>query len=248
MASTSRCSRNSFRLLRIALRNSLLLGTTGLAFASLLGMSVGALQGWRPRSRVGQVLGGLLSALYAAPEFIVAISLITLFAYRFALFPIGGISDPVVGIVGSQSAQLRDALWHLALPALTLAIGWGAAIARQQRASLEQVAGAHHVRTARAKGVAERLVFSRHAFRPSLTAVIVVIGLMLPELVGGAVIVETLFAWPGLGSLLLRSIAARDYPTVSASILAVGMLVALAGIGTDATIAALDPRARAQVR
>ena len=232
--------------IRTALGNSLLLGSTGLLFAVLIGAAVGSLQGWKPQSWAGRVLGTALTACYAAPEFIVAIALITLLAYKWALFPIGGIMDPVLGVVGSQGEQIRDELWHLMLPALTLAIGWGAAVARQQRASLLEIAGENHVRVARAKGASETRVFHQHAFRPSLPAIFVIVGLMLPELIGGAVVVETLFAWPGIGSLLLRSIAARDYPMVSAAIVVVGIVVSLGTLVTDVLVAAVDPRARAR--
>jgi peptide/nickel transport system permease protein len=232
--------------LRAALANSLRLGGSAFVLAVLLGLSVGALQGWHPRSRVGRVLGTALTALYAAPEFIIAIALITLLSYKWALFPIGGISNPVVDIAGTPSERLRDQFWHLLLPSIALAIGWGAVIARQQRVSLLEIANDNHVRAARAKGVGEWGVFGRHGFRPSLPAVAVVIGLMMPELVAGTVFVETLFAWPGVGSLLLRSISARDYPMVSVAIVVVGVTVSLGSFFTDAVIAALDPRAWAR--
>jgi peptide/nickel transport system permease protein len=225
-----------------AVNNSLILGVTGLVLAVLLGSAVGSLQGWKPRSIFGRLMGSALTVCYAAPEFMVAIALIALLAYRWALFPVGGLMDPVVGMVGTRLEQLRDELWHLVLPALTLAIGWGAAVARQQRSALRDIAREHHVRSARAKGVTERQVFRQHAFRPSLPSVIVIVGLMIPELLGGAVVVETLFSWPGVGSLLLKSIAARDYPMVSAAIVVVGIMVSLGSLLTDVLIATIDPR------
>ncbi|MEO7998607.1 MAG: ABC transporter permease [Gemmatimonadaceae bacterium] len=230
--------------LRDALANSLLLSGTGLLLAIVIGMSVGALQGWRPRSLTGQALGSTLTALYVVPEFIVAVALIAIFSYRFAWFPIGGLMDPVLSVVGSASAQFRDRLWHLALPAITLAIGWGAAIARQQRNALVEVRGEDFVRTARAKGLTERTIFLRHVLPASMSPVVIVIGLMLPVLVGGAVVVETVFAWPGLGSLLLKAISARDYPLVSGAIVLTGVVVAAGSLLTDAVLVALNPRLR----
>ncbi|MEP6834108.1 MAG: ABC transporter permease [Gemmatimonas sp.] len=228
-----------------ALANSLLLSGTGLLLALVVGMSVGALQGWKPHSMLGRVLGSTLTALYVIPEFILAIALIFVFAYSLSLFPIGGSTDPVLSVVGSTTQQLRDRLWHLTLPAVTLAIGWGAAVARQQRNSLLEIRGEDYVRTARAKGLSERAVFLRHVLPASLTPVIIVVGLMLPVLVGGAVVVETVFAWPGLGSLLLRAINARDYPLVSAAIVLTGVVVAAGSLLTDAVLVALNPRLRA---
>ena len=230
--------------LREALGNSLTLAGAGLLLAIVIGMCVGALQGWRPRSVAGQALGGTLTALYVLPEFVVAVTLIAIFAYRLALFPIGGAMDPVLSVVGTAAEQIRDRIWHLTLPAVTLAIGWGAAIARQQRNSLLAITGEDFVRTARAKGVHERTIFLRHVLPASLTPVAIVIGLMLPVLVGGAVVVETVFAWPGLGSLLVRAISARDYPLVSGAIVLTGAVVATGTLLTDAVLVVLNPRLR----
>lgn len=231
--------------LRGALANSLLLSGTGLLLAVVLGMSIGALQGWRPRSIIGRALGSTLTALYVVPEFIVAVSLIAIFAYRFGWFPIGGLMDPVLSITGSAAQQFRDRLWHLVLPAITLAIGWGAAIARQQRNALVEVTAEDFVRTARAKGASERMVLLQHVLPAALAPVVIVIGLMLPVLVGGAVVIETVFAWPGLGSLVLKAISARDYPLVSGAIVLTGVVVAIASLLTDAVLVALNPRLRA---
>ncbi|MEP6779925.1 MAG: ABC transporter permease [Gemmatimonadaceae bacterium] len=231
--------------LRDALSNSLTLSGMALLLAIFIGIAVGSLQGWKGESRLGRTLGNTLTALYVVPEFIVAIVLITLLAYQLALFPVGGLSNPVLEITGTTLEQVRDRLWHLALPALTLAVGWSAAVARQQRNSIVEISKENFVRTARAKGVRSLPLFVRHAFLPSLTPLVVVIGLMLPVLVGGSVIVETLFAWPGVGSLLLKSITLRDYPVVSAAIVLTGVVVSLGTVLADAMIAFTDPRLRA---
>lgn len=231
--------------LREGLVNTLKLSGTGLLLAVLLGFSIGAWQGWRPKSMAGRIFGATLTGLYVIPEFIVAIALITIFSYHLAIFPVGGLMDPIVRVVGSNSEKFRDQVWHLVLPSVTLGIGWGAAIARQQRNSLIEVRHEDFVRTARAKGRTERGIFFQHAFPVSLPPVVTVIGLMLPVLVGGAVVVETVFAWPGLGSLLLKAISARDYPLVSGSIVLTGFVVACGSLFTDAVLFALNPRLRA---
>ena len=230
--------------LKEALSNSLMLSGTGLFLAVVFGMGIGALQGWKPHSVLGRILGSTITALYVIPEFILAIGLIFLFAYQWSLFPIGGLMDPVLSLDGSVAQKFRDRLWHLALPAITLAIGWGAAVARQQRNALLEVRGENYVRTARAKGLSERLVFFRHVLPSALPPVVVIIGLMLPVLVGGAVVVETVFAWPGLGSLVLKAINARDYPMVSGAIVLTGVVVAASSVLTDAMLVALNPRLR----
>lgn len=228
-----------------ALRNTLKLSGSGLLLAIAIGLLVGGWQGWKPHSRTGRFVGSALTALYVIPEFIIAILLITVFAYHLSLFPIGGAIDPVLSVVGSKSEQVRNQLWHLVLPAVTLGLGWGAAIARQQRNSLAETRGDDFVRTARAKGVTANGVFFRHAFPVALPPVVTVVGLMLPVLVGGAVVVETVFAWPGLGSLLLKAISARDYPLVSAAIVLTGVVVACGSLLTDAVLFAINPRLRA---
>ena len=233
--------------LRSALTNSLALSGAALLLAVFIGVVVGSLQGWHSESLMWRALGNTLTALYVVPEFIVAVVLITILAYQLALFPVGGLMNPVLSITGTPLEQLSDRLWHLALPALTLAVGWSAAVARQQRISLLEIRQENFVRTARAKGVNSLSLFGRHAFLPSLTPVVVVVGLMLPVLVGGSVVVETLFAWPGVGSLLLKAIALRDYPVVSAAIVLTGIVVSLGTMLTDVVIATVDPRLRATV-
>ncbi len=234
--------------LREGLVNTLKLSGTGLLLAVLLGVSIGAWQGWRPQSVIGRMLGTVLTGLYVIPEFVVAITLITIFSYHLSVFPIGGAMDPVLSVVGSKSQQTRDQLWHLVLPAVTLGIGWGAAIARQQRTAVLDTRQEDFVRTARAKGVSANNVFFRHAFPVALPPVVTVIGLMLPVLVGGAVVVETVFAWPGLGSLLLKAIGARDYPLVSGAIVLTGFVVASGSVLTDVVLFALNPRLRAHAQ
>ena len=231
-------------LLRAALANSVLLCGTGLALAVLLGVAVGSLQGWRPAGVAGRLLGTGLTGLYAVPEFVLAVVLSGVLAVRLRLFPTGGLADPVLALVGTPGEQLADRGWHLVLPALTLALGWGAAIARQQRVALLEVAGEDFVRTARAKGLADGAVFARHAFRTALPGTVAVVGLMLPVLVGGAVVVEALYSWPGMGSLLLQAVLLRDYPVVSGALVVVAAVVTAASLLTDLAVAWLDPRRR----
>ena len=227
-----------------ALKNSLLLTAAALVVAVTIGLLVGGAQGWRPNWRLGRVLGATLTAFYSIPEFVLAIGMIGVLSYWMAWFPIGGISDTLITITGTASAQLRDRLWHLTVPALTLALGWGAAIARQQRVALLETVGSDHVRTARAKGLAERQVLLRHAVRPSFPAVAVMIGLMLPVLVSGAVVVEIVFAWPGMGSLMLRAVGQRDVPMVSGGIVLVAAVVSASSLVVDGVVRWIDPRQR----
>lgn len=232
-------------LVRDAMLNSVVLGTAALSLAMLIGVLVGSLEGWWPRARGTRAAGAVLTAMYAIPEFIFALLMIGVLAYRLSWFPVGGVSDPVLAFSGTAMERILDRAWHLALPALTLAVGVAAAIAKQQRRALLDLAQSSFVRTARAKGLSDVAVLSRHALKPSLPAVIAAFGVMMPALIGGAVVVELVFSWPGLGSLIIQGIAARDYPVVTGAILVVGVLVSVSAWLADLVTWLLDPRLRA---
>lgn len=229
-------------LLATALGNSLLLAAAGLAAAIALGVLVGSAEGWRRGWPPARALGRTLTALYAVPEFVLAIAMIGVLAYGAGWFPVGGMHDPVTQLVGAPSERLADTLRHLCLPALTLALGWGATVARQQRTALAEVAGLDFIRTARAKGRGDLAALLRHALPTTITPMATVIGLMLPAMVGGSVIVEVVFAWPGLGTQLVHAVAQRDVPVVSGAILMVSLLVACSSLLIDVTIRLADPR------
>ncbi len=141
---------------------------------------------------------------------------------------------------------MLDRLWHLVLPTLTLVILITAPVARQQRAALLDRLRAEWVRTATAKGVAPRTVFRRHAWRTALGPVITLGGLTLPALVGGAVFVEHVFAWPGMGRLAAGAIGTRDYHLVVGCVIVGAVLVVLGSTLADLLVMRLDPRAAAQ--
>ena len=232
------------KILWTALRNSLALAGAGLLAAIALGFVVGSIEGWRPDWVVFRMLGRTLTALYAVPEFVLAITLIGALGYAAGWFPIGGMNDPVTSVIGSTGERVADALWHLCLPAITLALGWGAAVARQQRAATAETAHQDFIRTARAKGRSDVAALLRHALPTTIAPVITVIGLMLPAMVGGSVIVEVVFAWPGLGSQVIRAVAQRDVPVVSGAIVVVSLLVAISSLLIDVMIRVADPRQR----
>jgi peptide/nickel transport system permease protein len=231
-------------ILGTALRNSLTLAGAGLMSAIALGFVVGTGQGWYPRVRLFGLLGRALTALYAVPEFVLAIGMIAVLAYWAGWFPVGGMTDPVTSLLGTRSEQVADRLRHLILPALTLALGWGAAVARQQRAAIADSAGDDFVRTARAKGRSELAALLRHVIPVTMAPSATVIGLMLPAMVGGSFIVEVVFAWPGLGVQVMHAVAQRDVPVVSGAILVISLLVAVSGLVIDLVIRTADPRQR----
>lgn len=227
-----------------ALPPTLLLAGTGLVLAVVLGVGVALLQARHPDdARVGCV-GATLTALYALPEFVVAVALIAVLALRLGLLPVGGMGDPLLADGAALAEHWRDRARHLALPALTLALSWSAAVARQQRAALADAACDDHVRTARAKGAPEWRVWTWHALPPTLPVTAAVVGVMLPALAGGALAVEALFSWPGMGALLLRGVASRDYPLVAGGVVLVSATTALGTLLADLAARAADPRLR----
>lgn len=228
-----------------SLPRTIALSGAALLLASLVGFGAGTLQGWRPRNRVGRAAEVVLTAAYAVPEVALAIALLALLAVRWRMFPPGGLADPLLSITGTGSERLLDRLHHLALPAGTLMLAWSAVLMRQQRVALGEVAGEPFVRTARAKGQRESLVLRHHALRAALPSSLALLGAMTPVLVGGTVIVEGLFNWPGMGALLVTSVSVRDYPVVAGIVVVTATCTALASLATDVLIAYADPRLRA---
>ena len=225
-----------------ALGRTLWLSGVGALGAMTVGLLVGAAAAWRPRRRVLRTAHQLLLAGYAVPEFLLAIALLWLLAFRWRWFPVGGVEDPIIALTGSRWDVWRDRLRHLVLPALTLAVGWAAAFARQQHAAVTVAAGSPALRVARAKGVSEGGLLRRHLLRPTVTTPLRLVAVLAPTLVGGALVVETVFAWPGVGTLLVRAIQARDYPVASAGMLATGCLVAALTLAMELLAQRLDPR------
>ncbi len=192
---------------------------------------------------VDKASGVLLYGLYALPNFWVAVLLILLFGVTLKVLPIYGMHSDGAGSMGA-AAYLFDALKHAVLPAVCLAYGSLAFMARFSRGALLDVLHHDYIRTARAKGLPERLVVLRHGLRNAMIPFITLFGLLLPELVAGSVIIETIFAWPGLGQMYVKAIYTRDYPLILAESL-LGAVMVLAGtLAADLGYAAADPRMR----
>lgn len=173
-------------------------------------------------SRIGALVGASI------PSFWLSYLLIIVFAVQLRLLPVAGSNTPQ----------------HVILPALTLAIGAAAGLTRLTRSAMLEELTQEYVRTARSKGLREVVVLVRHALRNALVAIVTVTGIRLAGLLGGAVIVETIFAWPGIGKYVVDSISARDYPTIQGFVLFAGTLVLLINLAVDLMYVWLDPRVR----
>lgn len=231
-------------LIAARLPATLLLGGTVLLLNFTVGLWLGVRQAVRRGSAEDRVFTLLSLACYATPSFWLGLMLVWLFAIEWRLLPSGGVLDPLLAPDAGVLARARDLLAHLVLPAVTLSVVTIAATMRYQRDAMIEVLRLPYIVTARAKGLDERRVTGRHAWRNALFPVITIFGLWLPILVSGSVFVEEVFAWPGLGSLAAAAASGRDYPLLMGTSLLAAGLVVLGSLLTDAAYAALDPRVR----
>jgi peptide/nickel transport system permease protein len=207
-----------------------------LAFALVVAVPLGVLAAVR-RNTVWDSLGSAVSLFgISFPSFWLGIMLILLFSELLRWLPPSGLSE--YGQEGDLAARLR----HAILPTLTLGLIQMAAFMRFTRSSLLEALRQDYVRTARAKGLPGGRVIWRHALRNALIPVVTVVGLSLPTLVGGAVLTETVFAWPGIGRLAVGAVFERDYPVIMGVNLLVGALVITANLLTDLVYCLIDPR------
>src|SRR5574337_678613 len=234
------------------------LSLAALAFALGAGLLIGVLAARFPHSALdtGSMVGVLVGV--SMPVFWTGILLLLVFGGILGWLPLGGVLDSSLAVRRITGAPLLDGVltgswpivWsagrHLVLPALALGATAMAAIARMARSSMLDVLGLDFIRTARAKGLAERRVVSRHALRNALLPVVTLVGLQLGLLLSGAVLTETIFALPGLGRLAITSVLARDYPMVQGVVLIAAAVFVVANLLVDVLYVYLDPRVRYQ--
>jgi len=208
----------------------------------LIGVVMGVFAARKPNGPVSAIVAVFSTIGYAMPVFWTGIMLIILFASWIPIFPVEGMFS--ARFTGGWFAYILDVLYHLILPAVTLAIIFLAQYARLSRASMIEVLGADYVRTARAKGVPEMRVIFSHALRNAVLPILTVAGLQFGNLISGALLVETVFNWPGMGTLAFDSILRRDYPTVMGILIIGSAMVVVANIVTDLGYRLADPRIR----
>ena len=223
-------------LIRETLPRTLLLTTLALCVQIGLGVALGAFAAQRRFRRGDGVASTAAVLLYSIPPFYLGYLLITWFAVDHAWLPTAGMHSPA-------GASVIDTARHLVLPVLVLGVAGAAGFARFVRGSLIDALAEDYTRTARSKGLDEGVVLWRHAFRNALPVLITVAGLSAPFLLGGAVVVETVFAWPGMGSLMVEAVGARDDPTVLAITLMGAVLVIAGNLAADLAMLRADPRA-----
>ncbi|MCP1848126.1 MULTISPECIES: ABC transporter permease [unclassified Bradyrhizobium] len=211
---------------------------TSLIWAIPLGITLGTVGAYVRGSILDRAIMALSVAGVSVPVFFLGLTLVWLFGYRFPILPFTGRAGPVWRWEGLQG---------IILPAVTLGGIFVGPVARMTRSSVLDVLGADHVRTARAKGLPERSVLLRHGLRNALIPVVTLIGLQIGFLLGGAVVTETVFSWPGVGRLIVGAIVSADVPVAQGAVILLSVGFILINIAVDLLYAVLDPRVRGAV-
>ncbi len=221
---------------------TVLLVMTALVLALVVGTLLGVAAARRPTSIVGSFTSAVALFGFSAPVFWSGLMLMVLLSLVFPLFPTSGYFDVAADATGMT--HLLDVAHHLALPAFTLATVYLAVYSRLARASMLEVLGADYVRTARAKGLHESVVVYKHALRNAVLPVVTMAGLQFSSMLAGAVLVETVFNWPGLGQLAYESILRRDNQLLLGILFFSALFVAVGNLLTDMVYRVVDPRIR----
>lgn len=215
-------------LLMERLPSTVSLALVSMALATVVGFGLGLAAALKPRGRLDMMAVGGAALGVALPPYWVALLLVMLFSLKLGWLPVFGSGTPA----------------HMVLPAVTLAMPGAAVLARLVRSSVLDVKGADYVRTAVSKGLGPRQIMLRHVLPNSLMPALTILGLNLSHLLGGAFVVETIFAWPGIGRLMVQAIFDRDIPVVMGAVLVVVPMALLVTLAVDLLHSALDPRVR----
>jgi peptide/nickel transport system permease protein len=242
--------------LRLFFPATIELALAAMIIAVLIGIPLGALAGYKHNTFIdlGTMLGSLIGV--SMPIFWLALMLLWVFGLKLGWFPTTGRIDSDVGLrtitnlyvvdslLTGNGRALINALHHLALPAMALSTIPTAFIARITRSAMLDVLGEDYIRTARAKGLRERWVVARHALKNAMLPVVTVIGLQTGFLLAGAILTETIFAWPGMGRWMVNAIVARNFPVVQAGVLVFAFIFVFVNLLVDISYAWFDPRIR----
>ena len=228
----------------VAIPRTLALMGSALTLAFLAGIWLGVFEARHAGTRRARAANAASLLVFSLPHFWLAFMLLLAFAYWLPLFPAGGMVDPLMHDYMSPARALVDRLRHLTLPLLALTVVAATVVARFQRAALQDVMPSEFIRAARAKGVDEASIARRHALRNALLPMITLAGLAFPSLLGGAVFVERIFAWPGMGQLLVTAVGARDYALVLAAVQVGAFMVVAGNLLADVAYGVADPRVR----
>jgi ABC-type dipeptide/oligopeptide/nickel transport system permease component len=219
--------------IRDALPNTLRLAVLAAVITPLIAIPLGILAAAKQGTPLDTSVTFLATIGITMPTFATGLILIFVFGVRFGWLPISGIGGPIWTL---------DGLKHVLLPAIALSLGSIAVVARLSRSALLEVLNQDYIRTARAKGLRDRQVVLRHGLKNALLPIVTVFGLQIGGLLSGAVVTETVFAWPGIGRLAVSAIAGRDFPVIQGCLLVVATLFVLVNLAVDLLYAVIDPR------
>lgn len=215
---------------------TLFLSLFSLSIACLIAIPLGIYSAFRRGSVFDQIATSMAMMADSLPNFWLALVLMQIFAVSLGLFPVSGYGGP--------GTDLATRLAHLALPALTLGIGSSALILRFVRAAMLDVLGDDFIRTARAKGLGEAEVVLKHALKNALVPILTVIGMTAGALLSGAVVTETVFGLPGIGSMVVSAVSRRDYPVIQGTLLVIAAIYVIINFTVDMLYLLVDPRVR----
>lgn len=225
-------------IIAVRLPYTLELSGYALLFSSIIGIAIGILSAIRQNGIVDYV-GRVFAVLgQAVPQFLVGILLIQLFSIKLGWFPVANRVDP------NATNAFVDAFLHLFLPVTTLTIGMVAVLMRYARNTMLDVLNSDYIKTARSKGIPEWKVYMKHGFRNAMKPVLIILMFRIPGLIGGSVVIETVFSYPGIGLTMTNSIVSNDYPTVMVITLIIAAVMLVCSFMVDVFNALLDPRVR----
>src|SRR5215475_11861046 len=224
----------------IHLPATLLLMLSSITLAFAVGVAAGVVASVKVRTVWDTLVSVAAMFFFAAPSFWLGIMMIVLFAVKLGWMPVGGMAT--IGGVGGGIGGVLDVLHHLVLPTLALGLFYAAIYARVMRSSMLEVAQLDFVRTARAKGLSRNKVTIAHVLRNALLPVVTILGVQMGTVLAGSVVIESVFSWPGIGSLLFDSVSSRNYPVVLGIMVLGSLVVIAANIAVDLLYMWLDPR------
>ena len=236
--------RPCFDIIKEAVPNTLLLSMVTLVVVYSTGILMGTIQAVKQYSFIDNALSIGSLFFYSMPSFWLALMLVLVFALKLEWLPAAGMVDAVEHDYMTPSEQLVDRIKHLLLPGIALGVASAAGVARYMRSSMLEVIRLDYVRTARAKGLPESTVIFKHALRNALLPVVTLLGLSLPFLFSGSVLIEIIFAWPGMGRLIVGAIFSQDTPLIIACFFVFTLMVVAGNLLADMLYSVVDPRIR----
>jgi peptide/nickel transport system permease protein len=238
-------SRPALTVILERLPQTLLLVGTALTLAIYLGIKIGVASARKSHRTMDNLLSVVTLVLYSIPVFWLGLILILAFSLYIPILPSGGMFS--IGAERSLLTLIPSVIWHMILPVITLSSFFLAIYARLTRSGMMDILSSNFILAAKAKGLPQDRILYRHALRNALIPIVAVAGVQFGIVVSGVVLTETVYSWPGMGSLLVQAVSYRDYPLVTGILVITSLAVAVSNFIADLIIAYLDPRVRTQI-